>query len=280
MIRENLNKGMLLLTGLLITLSSCFSQYYTPAQINTIHTTKASFEGDMYLDTINKDYYIGLTNGILAKIGDIHDEQIDSLYLQGDSVILQEGGKQYVINVSNLIDSFQTLTTLQLIGDTLKYKDENDATTKIYVGYLFNRIAEIIDTGALQVLTSTFANVTFGDTSILDIGFSRTSNSITVTNSGTYKITYRVTAFYDEKKGGKETARYHITINGVEKTGTKGVAFCHHKELDYATTISVHSVVRLNAGDVIRVRARRTNTQGYTSLKTLPHGSSLTVERF
>lgn len=46
-----------------------FSQFYTPAQIITINTAKTANEGDLYLDTINEDYYIGLTTGELSKIG-------------------------------------------------------------------------------------------------------------------------------------------------------------------------------------------------------------------
>lgn len=55
------------------------SQYYNPTQINSIHVNKEASEGDMYLDTTNKNYYIGLTTGELAKIGDTLDEL--TLYL-------------------------------------------------------------------------------------------------------------------------------------------------------------------------------------------------------
>lgn len=57
--------------------SSLYTQYYTNAQINTINTNKTASEGDLYLDTITKSYYVGLTNGKLAKIN------TDSIVVKG-----------------------------------------------------------------------------------------------------------------------------------------------------------------------------------------------------
>jgi hypothetical protein len=47
---------------------SFYSQYYTPAQIAITNTNKSAYEGDLYLDTIAGNYYIGLTNGELSQI--------------------------------------------------------------------------------------------------------------------------------------------------------------------------------------------------------------------
>lgn len=77
------------------------SQYYTPAQIITVTSTNAAYEGDMYLDTVNDDYYIGLTNGILAKIGDTLDEKIDTIYQIGDSVVFIEGTDTFYVQISD-----------------------------------------------------------------------------------------------------------------------------------------------------------------------------------
>lgn len=41
------------------------SQYYTPAQVATIHSTLAGQEGNMYKDTVNNLQYIGVTDGSL-----------------------------------------------------------------------------------------------------------------------------------------------------------------------------------------------------------------------
>lgn len=44
------------------------SQYYTSIQLKTIDSTKTASEGDLYLDTNNNEYYIGLTHGKLGKL--------------------------------------------------------------------------------------------------------------------------------------------------------------------------------------------------------------------
>jgi hypothetical protein len=87
-----ISKGKVILFVILFVVPSMvFSQYYTPVQISTINTNKTAGEGDMYLDTVNNDYYIGLTTGILAKIGDVIDEKIDTIFIAGDSLIIVEG---------------------------------------------------------------------------------------------------------------------------------------------------------------------------------------------
>ena len=62
------------------------SQFYTAAQISTIDSAKSAFEGDLYLDTINNSYFIGLSNGKLSEIGmdsvrvsSIIDDYMDTL---------------------------------------------------------------------------------------------------------------------------------------------------------------------------------------------------------
>ncbi|MFT6001820.1 MAG: hypothetical protein ACI95T_000572 [Flavobacteriales bacterium] len=87
-----ISKGKFILFVILFVVPSMvFSQYYTSLQISAINTNKTAGEGDMYLDTVNNDYYIGLTTGILAKIGDVIDEKIDTIFIAGDSLIIVEG---------------------------------------------------------------------------------------------------------------------------------------------------------------------------------------------
>ena len=56
---------LLLLAVFILVFGTIKAQYYTPAQINTIHTTLAAQEGDMYKDTVNDLQYIGVTDGSL-----------------------------------------------------------------------------------------------------------------------------------------------------------------------------------------------------------------------
>ncbi len=45
------------------------AQYYDSTQISNINIARTAAEGDMYLDTINDQYYIGITTGELAELG-------------------------------------------------------------------------------------------------------------------------------------------------------------------------------------------------------------------
>lgn len=95
---------IILLVILFVIPSMVCSQYYTPSQISIINTTKTAGEGDVYLDTINNDYYIGLTSGILAKIGDTIDEKIDTLFIAGDSLVVVEGENTIHVNLTGFKD--------------------------------------------------------------------------------------------------------------------------------------------------------------------------------
>lgn len=69
-----------------------FAQFYTPAQLHTITTQKTAGEGDMYLDTVNGNYFIGLTTGELSKIG-----YLDSITFQGDTLRIHEGDSLFSV---------------------------------------------------------------------------------------------------------------------------------------------------------------------------------------
>ncbi|MEN8839125.1 MAG: hypothetical protein ABF238_01300, partial [Flavobacteriales bacterium] len=79
------------------------SQYYTPSQIATIHSSKAANEGDFYLDTINKNYFVGLTTGRLAKIGDTLDEIIDTVVYSGNKIFLIEGSDTSTLVMDSVV---------------------------------------------------------------------------------------------------------------------------------------------------------------------------------
>lgn len=58
-------KNILVILAFLFVCSQGSSQYYTPVQISSIHSTKTANEGDMYKDTVNDLQYIGVTDGSL-----------------------------------------------------------------------------------------------------------------------------------------------------------------------------------------------------------------------
>ena len=75
-----------------LCLNQTYAQYYTPAQINLTNNNRLAHEGDFYLDTINNQFYIGLTNGSLSRIGDTLNDIIDSVRYFNDSIRIYERG--------------------------------------------------------------------------------------------------------------------------------------------------------------------------------------------
>lgn len=60
-------KTLILLISIL-SANIALSQYYTDVQINYIDSTGTAYEGDLYLDTANDKYYLGLSHGKLGKL--------------------------------------------------------------------------------------------------------------------------------------------------------------------------------------------------------------------
>lgn len=85
---------LLVFTSIFSTISS---QYYTKVQLTNINNLKTAAEGDMYLDTINNNYYIGITTGELAHIGNI-----DSVTFSNDTLRIYKGNS---ITVTQLVNN-------------------------------------------------------------------------------------------------------------------------------------------------------------------------------
>lgn len=90
--------------------SHVFGQYYSDTQINQIQSNKSASEGDLYLDTINHVYYVGLTNGTLVHINFdsndvkslIKDNILTDIHLQPESdtnAASQKSIKTYIDSV-------------------------------------------------------------------------------------------------------------------------------------------------------------------------------------
>lgn len=62
------------------------SQYYDTSAMRIIDQARTAYEGDMYLDTVNNVYRIGLTNGKLGYIS--KSNVIDSVTIHNDSLIV------------------------------------------------------------------------------------------------------------------------------------------------------------------------------------------------
>lgn len=71
--------------------SYSWSQYYDSTEIADIHNARSASEGDLYQDTFDQEYYLGLTNGELTKIND----PIDSISIVGDTLSVYQGDSSY-----------------------------------------------------------------------------------------------------------------------------------------------------------------------------------------
>ncbi len=53
----------------ILSVTKSYAQFYTQTEIDQIATDRSASEGDFYLDTVNNNYYIGLTHGVLTEVG-------------------------------------------------------------------------------------------------------------------------------------------------------------------------------------------------------------------
>lgn len=109
---------------LLLSVNTSFSQVFIDTSAMTvIHNNRTAAEGDMYLDTINNVFRIGLTHGRLGYIGD--NQKLDSIKIIGDSALaiyLQRGGAD-TASLGNLKDrdwyKIGTTTSPTSINDSI-----------------------------------------------------------------------------------------------------------------------------------------------------------------
>lgn len=102
------------------------AQYYDSTELSAIHIAKSAAEGDLYLDTIQKNYYLGLTTGELSQFNNDLDSMVvrnDSLFAyQNDSLISVELVKRtpQVLSISgglidwDVADGFNASVTLNV----------------------------------------------------------------------------------------------------------------------------------------------------------------------
>lgn len=94
-------RNILFIVVVLVCSNSASSQFYTSAGIAGVEAARSANEGDMYLDTTNNDYRIGLTHGLLGRLTD--NQSLDSGKLENDSIYLFiQNGQSASVDVSSL----------------------------------------------------------------------------------------------------------------------------------------------------------------------------------
>ncbi len=99
---------------------SSFSQYYPTTAINLIDSLRLGKEGDLYLDTLNGNYNIGLSNGKLGSLSDKQD--IDSISISNDSLFVHiTNGKKAGISMDSIASRTdkQDIDSITVSNDSL-----------------------------------------------------------------------------------------------------------------------------------------------------------------
>jgi hypothetical protein len=154
---------------------------------------------------------------------------------------------------------------------------DNKGTIKTF---LKPTIAELYDTAGGFEITSTGVIIEFDTantaTEITDTDYYAYSNTaITIKKSGTYKVTYRVTAeptFVNSRSG----VQYILLKNSNTVAGSYSAAY-HRNTNAGKNTATASRILVLVPNDLIQVQGNRYN--GTSTIKTVAQGSSLLIER-
>lgn len=168
-------KKLLLYSFFVFAFSSAKSQYYTAAQLDSIETNKLASEGDLYLDTANQQYFIGLTHGKLGKVFPYNSSVCDLLKPKINS-------QQYKTSISNTLNI--RITGFNFTGNSL--------TVFIGGGVIINSINQTTNTEIIANIT------TPSNTDTLDIVVTNSCGSDTITNA----LEIKTTTWKDLKAGG------------------------------------------------------------------------------
>lgn len=119
-----------------ICLTNGFAQFYTSAELDQIKANKNAGEGDLYLDTINKQYFIGLTHGELTEIGvdSAGMAQIMANLLLNENDLGSNSETQGATqkSIKHYIDS---LTTKPLVSNELIFDGKSHANSSYHQYY-------------------------------------------------------------------------------------------------------------------------------------------------
>lgn len=145
-------------------------------------------------------------------------------------------------------------------------------------------VAEIYDATGGQIINlsaTDFFVIGFSTPGIVDsVYYTTSANSITITKSGRYEISYRVST---QTTNGKINAgEFYLEVAGTESPGTKSYTYCDSQAI-YGT-VTVTKIIDVTvANTVIKVKGRAyysgQNGGIIPSVNMVKNGSSLIVKR-
>jgi len=233
--------------------------------------------------TLMKDGRLGLgVDGNAAQTATLHVKPtfsaIDPLRVEGINVSQVNDTSVLVTNPATGVIRHMNINSLGRItsvdhprNDTLSIIQGNNT---INVD-LANTMAEIYDSVGGNAIGTSFTDISFGISGIVDANYTAATNTITVLKPGRYRISYRVTA--EMVSGNNRSAtEYRLVLNSVNVPGTKSSAV-HRNDNISESTVTVTKVLQLSAGDIIKVQGRR--YEGESVIETTKNGSSLLIEK-
>jgi len=104
-----------------------------------------------------------------------------------------------------------------------------------------------------------------------------TTTSVTILNSGTYKVTYRVTA--EITNGNSRSGTEYILLKNSNIVDGSYSATYHRNNGASKNTATASQILVLTTDDVLKVRGNKYTGNTNTPIKTIAQGSSFLVER-
>lgn len=252
--------------------------------INTSYTfTNYSYDYTNYYNHVNAIQSYSQTNTNTLTNDDTHSHTLsggDSETRPVNTSVIWCIKVKPTMTAGNItINTGATTTTVSnsIVGNELTTTVNGVPSTPVTLPTPEPAVVEIYDAAGTQTLTTSFANLTFGTTNIADAGYTigGSGSQITISDAGTYRITYRVTAKVTSNQGTE--GEYQLTKNGTTVLpGTLSNSTHINTDRD-KNTVTVVKIVVLTAGDIISVQGRRSSVVG--TLQLSANGSSLIIER-
>ncbi|PCH75432.1 MAG: hypothetical protein COB98_08920, partial [Flavobacteriaceae bacterium] len=102
------------------------------------------------------------------------------------------------------------------------------------------------------------------------------TDGITVSETGIYKVTYRVTVFMGTNQNNRTGSEYILLVGSTPQAGTYSSNYHRNRYVD-RTTATMTKIINITGGDKISVRGYR--YYGNADIRTKKGGSSLLIEK-
>ncbi|MEN8928246.1 MAG: hypothetical protein ABF258_08400, partial [Flavobacteriales bacterium] len=202
---------------------------------------------------------------------DVTNELLDSIYIQGDSIVLQEGTRTHYLKMGAFVDSLETVTTLTSTDSTLTYVDEDGISTVI------NIKAMIDSSETVTSISFTDSTITYidedGISSVINVGamIDSMETVTTMIDNGNGTFTYTNEDGVTFTFNARDTVITSLVDNG-DSTFTYTNEAGLITTIDFRTTGAVTTVTNNNdgtftylneLGNLITIDTKDTNTTAF-----------------